>query len=144
MREYSGFFMSNLTPKQEKFALHIADGMTQADAYRAAYNCGSDTKAETIQKRASELMADGMIAGRVSDLRESLAELALWSRTDSVQTLKEIAQDHENKAAERVAAVKELNAMHGWHKQIIDHKSSDGSMTPTRIEIVAPHVHITD
>jgi len=34
----------NLTPKQEKFAQCVADGMTQADAYRVAYDCAPKHK----------------------------------------------------------------------------------------------------
>ena len=122
----------NLTQKQESFAQNIADGMTQADAYRAAYDCAPTTKPETIQKRACELMADGVISGRVEELRAQLAEKSLWSRADSVNILAEIAQDLGNKAGERVSAIKELNAMHGWNKQVIDHQSSDGSMSPAK------------
>lgn len=140
--------MANLTPKQERFAQCVADGMSQADAYRTAYDCAPSTKAETIQKRASELMADGAVSGRVIELREMLTEKALWSREDSVNVLKSIANDEMNaKPAERVSAVKELNAMHGWNnKQVIDHTSSDGSMrpSPTRIELVAPSVKHDD
>jgi len=123
----------SLTQKQESFAQNIADGMTQADAYRAAYDCAPTTKPETIQKRACELMADGVISGRVAELREMLTEKALWSRADSVNILAEIAQDLGNKAGERVSAIKELNAMHGWNnKQVIDHTSSDGTMSPNK------------
>lgn len=122
----------SLTQKQESFAQNIADGMTQADAYRAAYDCAPTTKPETIQKRACELMADGVISGRVQELRAQLAEKSLWSRADSVNILAEIAQDLGNKAGERVSAIKELNAMHGWNKQVIDHQSSDGSMSPAK------------
>jgi len=122
----------NLTPKQEKFAQCVADGMTQADAYRVAYDCAPTTKPETIQNKAHELMKNGEVAARVKELREMLTEKALWSRADSVNILAEIAQDLGNKAGERVSAIKELNAMHGWNKQVIDHQSSDGSMSPAK------------
>ena len=93
-------------------------------------------------------MSDGVIAGRVKELREKLAERALWTREDSVNVLKSIATDEFNaKPAERVSAVKELNAMHGFNaKQVIDHTSSDGTMTPrpTRIELVAPQADAHD
>ena len=124
--------MNALTPKQEKFAQCVADGMTQADAYRNAYDCGAATKPETIQNKAHELMKNGGVAARVEELRNNLSELALWTRADSVNTLAEIAQDLGNKAGERVSAIKELNAMHGWNKQVIDHQSSDGSMSPAK------------
>jgi len=131
---FGGLDVVNLTPKQEKFAQCVADGMTQADAYRVAYDCAPSTKAESIQVNACKLMADANVSQRVAELREMLTEKALWSREDSVNVLKSIANDEMNaKPAERVSAVKELNAMHGWNnKQVIDHTSSDGTMSPAK------------
>jgi phage terminase small subunit len=65
-----------LTPKQEAFANAVASGKTQADAYRAAFKVGANTKPETVHKRASELMANGEVAGRVAELRKPVAEIA--------------------------------------------------------------------
>lgn len=113
----------NLTPKQEKFALLVAEGITQADAYRQAY----DTKAkpETIHSKASILMADGKIRSRVDELKQELREKSLWSRIDSILVLAEIAKgaDPEAKPTDRVNATKALNTMHGWDKLNIDHTS---------------------
>ncbi len=106
-----------MTPKQEKFAQCIADGMNQADAYRAAYDA-EKMKPESIYSKASELMADGKVASRVRELKEQLSSKALWTRQDSVKALEtamSIAKDKEN-AAGLVAAVKELNAMHGFNE----------------------------
>lgn len=64
-----------LTPKQEAFATEVASGKSQADAYRAAYNA-ENMKPPTVQKRASELMARGDIAGRVAELRKPIADKA--------------------------------------------------------------------
>lgn len=105
--------MKGLTPKQEMFAQRVADGLTLADAYRAAYNARRMTP-ETIWKRASELMADGVVTGRVDELRAALAEKAMWTREDSVRILSGIAEDDEKKDSDRVRAVTELNAMHGF------------------------------
>ena len=102
----------SLTPKQEKFAHCIADGMSQADAYRTAFDAGK-MKAETIHKRASELMADGAVTGRVQELRGRLATKALWTREMSVKALVKAYQ--EGNGSVKVAAVKELNAMHGFN-----------------------------
>jgi hypothetical protein len=63
----------SLTPKQEKFAQSVAEGMTQADAYRTAYNCKPTTKPESIINKASELMRNGYIAARVDELRKPAA-----------------------------------------------------------------------
>lgn len=117
-----------LTAKQEKFAQCIADGMSQADAYRTAFDAGN-MKAETIHKRASELMGNGEVTGRLSVLRERLTVKALWTREQSVAALQNVLDDAP--PAARVAAVRELNLMHGFNEPIkVDHTSSDGTMTP--------------
>lgn len=126
-----------LTPQREKFAQAVADGMSQADAYRTAFKVRPGTKAHTIQANASRLMTNSEVVTRVNELKAKLAEMALWTRADSVEVLREIARGGE-KDSDRVSAVKELNAMHGLNApQKIDHQSSDGSMSPTRIVIEA-------
>lgn len=104
-----------LTPKQEAFAQAIADGLNQAEAYRSAYRVSPRAKPETVYKRASELMADGKVAGRVLALRELLADCALWERKQSVRVLRDIATG-DAPASARIQAVRELNLMHGYHQ----------------------------
>jgi hypothetical protein len=109
-----------MTPQMEKFCQGIADGLSQADAYRAAYPKSKSWKPETLHPQASKMMADHKIATRVAELREALATKALWTREDSVRALEtamRIAQDKDN-AAGLVAAVKELNAMHGFNAPV--------------------------
>ena len=106
-----------LTAKQEAFAQAIADGMTQADAYRHAYDVGVDTKPETIWSKASELMADGKVSGRVRELKEQLSAKQLWTREKSIEAL-EFALDlakSNGKPTEVTSVIKELNAMHGFN-----------------------------
>jgi len=81
-----------LTPKQEKFAQCVADGMSQADAYRNSFSC-EKSKPETIQNNASILMKNSEVSARVSSIRSSLAEKALWTREDSVKALLEVVSD---------------------------------------------------
>lgn len=71
---------SGFTPKRERFAQEIVRGLSQADAYRLAFNASS-MKPETVHKRASELMANGWVTGRVAELaaaveREVVVETA--------------------------------------------------------------------
>ena len=103
-----------LTAKQEAFAQAVASGMTQADAYRASYDCENSAD-KTIVEEASRVMADRNVSARVQVLKDELACTALWSRLDSVQTLAEIAKGEETRANEKVAAIKELNSMHGFN-----------------------------
>ncbi len=112
----------SLTLKQEKFVQAIADGMTQADAYRHAFDVRQGTKPETIYKRASELMANGEVTGRLNELRSALTAKALWTREMSVKAL--ISAYREGKPSDKINAVKELNSMHGFNApQKIDVKA---------------------
>jgi len=127
--------MADLTPKQERFAQLYVELGNASDAYREAYD--SKAKPDSVHVNASKLLSDARVALRVQELQEALEEKALWRRISSLKVLSEIALDGE-KDSDRVSAVKALNAMHGWDKQTIDHTSSDGSLGPTRIELVAP------
>jgi phage terminase small subunit len=57
-----------LTAKQEAFCQAIVSGMSQADAYRKAYNA-EKMKPATVQESASRMMADRKIAARVEEIR---------------------------------------------------------------------------
>lgn len=122
-----------LTSKQENFAQCVASGMSQADAYRSAFDVKPTTKPESVQVSASQLMSNPNISLRVRELKEQVAEKALWTRLDSVKALERAIQIAEAKesATGLVAAIKELNSMHGFNEAVkMDIKSSDGSMTP--------------
>lgn len=106
----------SLTPKQDKFARCIADGMTQADAYRAAYNA-EKMKPDSVYHSACELMANPQITQRIQELRGKLEEKAIWTREMSVKALVQaykVAQV-QNSATGMAGAIKELNAMHGYN-----------------------------
>lgn len=120
--------MSNLTPKQERFAHLYVELGTAAEAYRRAYE--SEGKPETCQREGHVVLNNPKVAARVDELRERMAELAIWKRIDSLRTLADIAAREEAQDKDKVAAVKAINSMHGWDKQTIDHTSSDGTMSP--------------
>jgi len=102
-----------LTAKQEAFAQAIADGMTQADAYRTAYDAESMSD-NAIYVEASKLIDNPNVAQRVKELKDALAERVLWTREMSVKAL--VQTFKESSGSVKVAAVKELNAMHGYNE----------------------------
>jgi hypothetical protein len=102
-----------LTPKQEAFAQAIADGMTQADAYRAAYDA-ENMVPTSVYVEASKLIDNPNVAQRVKELKDTLANRVLWTREMSVKALVQTFQDSSGSV--KVAAVKELNAMHGYNE----------------------------
>ena len=103
-----------LTAQQEKFAQSIADGMTQADAYRSAYPKAAGRKVEALYVAASELM--GKVGVRVAELKEALASKHLWTREQSVAQL--VSELDGDRAGDRISAVKELNCMHGFNAPV--------------------------
>jgi len=105
-----------LTDKQEKFAQCIADGMTQADAYRSAYP-QSNMKENALYVQASRLLDNPKVRLRVQELRKAIENKQLWTREKSVRALLgayRVAQERNNSTG-MTAAVKELNAMHGFN-----------------------------
>jgi len=83
-----------LTPKQEAFAQAIVAGVSQTDAYRAAYKVGPRTKPESVNQQASKLMADLNITSRVAELRLPVAQKAqitLESHLDDLMRLRNMA-----------------------------------------------------
>jgi hypothetical protein len=71
-------------------------------------------KAETIQNNAYKLNSDNDVITRIDFLRKELESKALWTREESVIELKKVLEMPDNSAAQ-IAAVKELNAMHGYN-----------------------------
>ena len=106
-----------LTAKQEAFAQAIADGLNQADAYRKAYNPKPMT-ANALGVRAHEVGTNSKVVVRVAELRKAITDKQLWTREDSVRALRSVADKDEAKGAEIVAAIKELNSMHGFNAPV--------------------------
>lgn len=127
-----------LTAKQEAFCQAIADGMTQADAYRAGYNA-KNMKQDSVHVNASKLMACAKIAQRVAELKSALEKKQLWTREKSVKALinaYKVAEDGGQSTA-MTAAVKELNVMHGYNAPLaLDLTTLGESMQPKIVERV--------
>ena len=103
----------NLTAKQEAFCQGIADGLGQADSYRAAYDA-EDMKENSVYVNASKLMKNAKNTQRIAELKSQVQEKQLWSREMSVKAL--VQAYREGSGSVKVAAVKELNAMHGYNE----------------------------
>ena len=69
----------DLTPNQEKFALGVAGGKTQADAYRIAFPRSKKWKDEAVHVNASKLMANAKVRLRVESLRNRITETGIAS-----------------------------------------------------------------
>ncbi|WLS01731.1 hypothetical protein [Shinella oryzae] len=81
----------------------------------------------------------GRKAGAVTQAKKDLAEMAKEHAEKALGVLVQIAQGGESEAARVSAANAILDRAYGKPPQALDHKSSDGSMTPgpATIQIVA-------
>ena len=60
--------VTGLTPQQEAFAVALAKGYSQSDAYRAAYNVKPTTTAESVHVSASRMAKRPNVQSRVRQL----------------------------------------------------------------------------
>lgn len=108
-----------LTPKQEKFARCIIEGMSQADAYRSAYNCGKMSD-KTIWENASRIMADGKVKARVQELRDQISSETIMSAKKRLEWLTSIILNQEERTENRLKAADIMNKMQGEYIQKIE------------------------
>lgn len=106
-----------LTPKQDKFARCVAEGMTQADAYRTAYNA-ENMLDDTIYNNAYKLMQNTEIATRVKELRNEIDDEAIMSARERAIKLSEMARCGDPDTS--LKAMEMLNKMTGRYTQKVE------------------------
>ena len=106
-----------LTAKQEQFVKNIIDGMSQADAYRNAYDTSRMTD-KTVHEKASRLMADDKVRARLQELRDKIANDKVMSATRRAERLTEFANDEDPNVA--MKAIDLLNKMTGEYVQKVE------------------------
>lgn len=124
-----------LTPKQEGFAQDYVATGNASEAYRRNYSA-SAMKPTTVAVEACKLLDTPNVSQRVSILRQDLAKRNAITVDDLIKELEEAriaaltAESPQSAAA--VGATMGKAKLLGMDKQVIDHQSSDGSMTPKR------------
>lgn len=123
--------MEELTPKQEAFAQRFVETGNASEAYRQAYNAEA-MKAETVHRKAKELMDNGKITARIEALQAEHAERHKLTVDDLLAELEEarqMAREKDNPNAMTQATMGKAKLL-GLDKQVIDHTSSDNSLNP--------------
>lgn len=115
-----------LTPKQEAFCLAYIETGNASEAYRQSYDAGK-MKAETVNKRASELLGSGEITGRIAELKAAHVE----RHNVTIDTIREmlvedrkLARDLETPAA-AVSATMGLAKLYGLLTDKLDAKVNE-------------------
>ncbi len=126
-----------LTGKQTKFVQGVLRGLSQSDAYRAAYDCANMAD-NSIWREASVLMTNPKVAQRLKMLQARQDDAALLSglatRQHIQRTLFGLSTDGENDAA-RLRACELLGKLSdvGAFTERIERVSND-HLTPEEIE----------
>ena len=101
-----------LTDKQEKFAQNLVQGMSQADAYRSAYNT-KNMSDKTIHEAASRLVADSKVSARLFELRNAIAQESIMSARKRLEWLTERINDEDVDINAKLKAIDIMNKMQG-------------------------------
>lgn len=123
--------MSNLTPKQEGFCTAYVETGNATEAYRLHYDV-SKMKAETINRAAKEMLDLSKISTRIDELRKMVGvkhNITIESILAELEEARQLAFE-TGKAGPAVQASMGKAKLAGLDRQIIDHTSSDGTMTP--------------
>lgn len=110
--------MAKLTAQQEQFAQAIAlENMSQADAYRSAYNT-ANMGDDTVYVKACNLAKQDKIAVRVAELRQQAMTPKVMSAQKRREKLTELAQHEDPNVS--MKAIDLLNKMDGEYIQKVE------------------------
>lgn len=135
-----------LTAKQELFVNKIIEGMSQADAYRAAYST-KKMNDKTIHEAASRLANDSKVAARLAELRGQLTKATIMSAQERLEYLTRIVNGTEKEIIPQIVggevfefeaptSVKtRLNALDIMNKMTGEYVTKvEGSLNVTKLE----------
>ena len=136
-----------LTQKQENFALHYVECGNASEAYRRSYNA-SKMKTESVNRKAHDVLENVNVSARVAELKEQHRERHnvtvddLLNELEEARTVALTCETPQSSAA--VSATMGKAKILGLDKQVIDHVSSDGTMTPKGTVIASDVQDILD
>lgn len=90
-----------LTPKQEAFCRAYIECGSQSEAYRRAYSAGN-MKPETVNRKATELFANGKITARLAEFHAELRQayaVTIHTLVRELEHARLIAKDRGNASA---------------------------------------------
>lgn len=125
--------MAALTPKQEAFCQSYVQTGSASEAYRAAYSAGG-MKAATVHKRASELLGNGAVTGRLSELRGAVSKahgVTVASLILELEEARKVAKGRDQAAA-MVQATMGKAKLVGLDK---DASEDDDNAQPVRVDV---------
>lgn len=108
-----------LTAKQEKFVQNIIEGMSQADAYRSAYN-SKRMSDNAIYREASLLMSNPKVAQRLADITAKIDKPKIMTASKRLEWLSERIDDEDVDINAKLKAIDIMNKMQGEYIQRVE------------------------
>ncbi|HEQ1858609.1 TPA: terminase small subunit [Providencia alcalifaciens] len=112
-----------LTTKQENFCLAYIETGNASEAYRTAYNA-SKMKPESINRKAKELLDNGKITARVSELQQDIRtkhDITVMKLLDELEAARLKALNADTpQASAAVAATMGKARLTGLDKVLVD------------------------
>lgn len=142
-----------LTAKQQHFCRCVASGMSQAAAYREAFDCSGSSKPETQQANASRLMADSRVRSRVDYLirqkEAGIVASAVSDRERVLTKLRHLLDNAEPSDSAKLRAAELLGKSVGLFKDVVettDSKSSSDLLSDLEnlLDVAAPELSSPD
>lgn len=130
--------MADLTMKQERFVAAYVETGNASEAYRRAYDVSPDSKPNTIEKRACELLKNGKVAGRLSELQKRAQkrhDITIDTLTEMLKADRDLAREIEQPSA-AVSAVMGLAKIHGLILDKAQISGDEENPIVTRVELV--------
>lgn len=121
-----------LTQKQENFCLEYIKCGNASEAYKKCYNV-ENMKPESIYRKATELMANGTITARLTELRGKAESKAIITLEQRKELLSRFAWEEEPDKA--MKAMDLLNKMESIYVQKQETKFPDGIGVTFQIDL---------
>lgn len=110
-----------LTPKQENFCIAYLETGNASEAYRRSYSA-ERMKTDTINRKAKDLLNNGKIAARLSELRApavAKAQMTVEQHLADLQRLRDLAEASE-KYGPAVTAEMARGKVSGFYVEKVD------------------------
>lgn len=108
--------------RHEKYAQGLANGLSQRNAYRAAFPNSVKWKDNTVDVKACELANDDKILVRLRELGKQATSKAVMTATQRKEWLTDVILSDAEKTRDKLKAVDILNHMDGEYidKVVVD------------------------
>jgi phage terminase small subunit len=103
---------AGLNPKQIAFAVGIAAGLNQRQAYQEAGYSATGARADAS---ASRLLRNAKVSDLIKSMKQAAIERGIITRAESLAALSDIVRSDKAKPLDKINAVKVLAQMEGWN-----------------------------